>query len=289
MRARNALKFEEFSIFYFIAFRYLTDFEPVTCLGKGGFGVVFESKNKLDDNHYAVKRIKLPKIEAARKKVMREVKFLAKLDHKNIVRYFNTWLERPPPGWQESQDKWWREQRDKFPSNMSASFFSSMNEEHEEEEDTEDPTQSETRPLEDSLVLPTRGGKEDSFSIRFEASETGDGEESNEGEDESSHGVHFEISGEGDASLLSSESSACADALAWDEQRLISKRRGEEEEKERREHVYLYIVMQLCQKESLKDWLRSCRVERSRARSLHMFHEICLGVEYVHSQGLIHR
>merc|ERR1712038_1282903 len=52
---------------------------------------------------------------------------------------------------------------------------------------------------------------------------------------------------------------------------------------------YLYIVMQLCQKESLKTWLRSCTVERNRIRSLQMFNEICLGVEYVHSQGLIHR
>jgi hypothetical protein len=36
---------------------------------------------------------------------MREVKILAKLDHKNIVRYFNTWLERPPAGWQEDQGR----------------------------------------------------------------------------------------------------------------------------------------------------------------------------------------
>lgn len=78
--------------------RYLQDFEPVQCLGKGGFGVVFEAKNRLDDINYAVKRIRLPKVEEARRKVMREVKFLAKLDHKNIVRYFNTWLERPPAG-----------------------------------------------------------------------------------------------------------------------------------------------------------------------------------------------
>ena len=70
------------------------------CLGKGGFGVVFEAKNKIDDIHYAVKRIQLPKSEDSRKKVMREVKFLAKLDHKNIVRYFNTWIESPPSGWQ---------------------------------------------------------------------------------------------------------------------------------------------------------------------------------------------
>lgn len=40
--------------------RFLTDFSPVHCLGKGGFGVVFEAKNKIDDCHYAIKRIPLP-------------------------------------------------------------------------------------------------------------------------------------------------------------------------------------------------------------------------------------
>nr|CAD7426267.1 unnamed protein product [Timema monikensis] len=40
--------------------RYLTDFDPVRCLGKGGFGIVFEAKNKIDDWHYAIKRIALP-------------------------------------------------------------------------------------------------------------------------------------------------------------------------------------------------------------------------------------
>jgi hypothetical protein len=28
--------------------RFLTDYEPLRCLGFGGFGVVFESKNKID-------------------------------------------------------------------------------------------------------------------------------------------------------------------------------------------------------------------------------------------------
>merc|ERR1719330_911947 len=47
--------------------RYLTDYEPVQCLGAGGFGVVFESKNKLDEIHYAVKRVRLPSREKSKK------------------------------------------------------------------------------------------------------------------------------------------------------------------------------------------------------------------------------
>ena len=40
--------------------RYLTDFEHELCLGKGGFGLVFQAKNKVDDCKYAIKRIRLP-------------------------------------------------------------------------------------------------------------------------------------------------------------------------------------------------------------------------------------
>ena len=59
---------------------------------------MFEARNKIDDSLYAVKRIELPKIEEAKNKVMREVKTLAKLEHKNIVRYYHSWKETPPSG-----------------------------------------------------------------------------------------------------------------------------------------------------------------------------------------------
>lgn len=44
----------------FFTSRYLNDFDTLRCLGKGGFGVVFEVKQKIDECHYAIKRIVLP-------------------------------------------------------------------------------------------------------------------------------------------------------------------------------------------------------------------------------------
>lgn len=87
--------------------RFQTDFDMLQCLGKGGFGVVFEVKNKIDDCNYAIKRIILPKNKQSRERVMREVKTLANCEHHNIVRYFQAWVESPPPGWQEKEDQVW--------------------------------------------------------------------------------------------------------------------------------------------------------------------------------------
>lgn len=30
---------------------------------------------------------------------------MAKLDHPGIIRYFHTWMERPPENWQQAKDK----------------------------------------------------------------------------------------------------------------------------------------------------------------------------------------
>ncbi|XP_064118578.1 eukaryotic translation initiation factor 2-alpha kinase 3-like [Macrobrachium nipponense] len=88
--------------------RYLTDFKPMRCLGRGGFGVVFQVYNNLDENEYAVKRITLPSKEESAERVKREVRALAKLNHTNIVRYYNSWLESPPVGWHSEEDNLWK-------------------------------------------------------------------------------------------------------------------------------------------------------------------------------------
>ncbi|KOB66624.1 Eukaryotic translation initiation factor 2-alpha kinase 4 [Operophtera brumata] len=54
----------------------------------------FEVKNKLDGGLYAIKRIKLnPESVNLNKKITREVKLLSRLNHENVVRYYNAWIE----------------------------------------------------------------------------------------------------------------------------------------------------------------------------------------------------
>ncbi len=78
--------------------RYANEYTHVGCLGRGGFGVVFEARNDMDGCAYAIKRVCVRDSEENRDRLTREVKALARLDHPGIVRYFMAWIERPPAG-----------------------------------------------------------------------------------------------------------------------------------------------------------------------------------------------
>ncbi|KAF9170632.1 Eukaryotic translation initiation factor 2-alpha kinase [Mortierella sp. AD010] len=74
--------------------RYKHDFVEICKLGKGGFASVFKARNKLDGIEYAIKKIRLRGSSKVRyEKIFREIKFLARLDHKNVIRYYSSWLE----------------------------------------------------------------------------------------------------------------------------------------------------------------------------------------------------
>uniref|UniRef100_A0A3Q3VKN1 Eukaryotic translation initiation factor 2-alpha kinase 2 n=1 Tax=Mola mola TaxID=94237 RepID=A0A3Q3VKN1_MOLML len=62
-------------------------FDPLECLGSGGFGSVYKARQRLLQKLYAVK------IVTCQEKCLREVGTLSDLQHPNIVRYYNSWME----------------------------------------------------------------------------------------------------------------------------------------------------------------------------------------------------
>ena len=54
--------------------------------------------------------------------------------------------------------------------------------------------------------------------------------------------------------------------------------------------MYLYIQMQLCMKQSLKDWLSTNDLQtRGSGKAVAVFDQIVCAVHYVHMKGMIHR
>ncbi|XP_037383686.1 eukaryotic translation initiation factor 2-alpha kinase 3 isoform X1 [Talpa occidentalis] len=347
--------------------RYLTDFEPVQCMGRGGFGVVFEARNKVDDCNYAIKRIRLPNRELAREKVMREVKALAKLEHPGIVRYFNAWLEAPPEKWQEKMDEIWLKDEStdwpiSSPSPMDAPSvkirrmdpFSTK--EHIE---IIDPSPRRSRSFSVGISCGQTSSSESQFSpLEFSETDHRDVSESVGGVcnlpdscladcdvedgtlDGNDEGHSFELCPseaspfvrERTSSSIVFEDSGCDNASSKEELKTNRLRIGShyankltalkhstskssseptlsispprpttlsldltkntaDKLQPSSPKVYLYIQMQLCRKENLKDWMNSrCTIEeRERSVCLHIFLQIAEAVEFLHSKGLMHR
>ena len=72
--------------------RYKNDFIEAGRLGRGGYGEVVRARNKLDGRFYAIKLIRSHSTSALNV-VLSEIMLLSQLNHPNVVRYFNAWLE----------------------------------------------------------------------------------------------------------------------------------------------------------------------------------------------------
>lgn len=71
---------------------YLNNFVEIGRLGRGGFGEVVKAKHKLENQVYAIKKIKQNSASALAG-VLSEIVMLSKLNHPNVVRYFTAWTE----------------------------------------------------------------------------------------------------------------------------------------------------------------------------------------------------
>ncbi|XP_013108185.2 eukaryotic translation initiation factor 2-alpha kinase [Stomoxys calcitrans] len=344
--------------------RFQSDFDLMQCLGRGGFGVVFEAKNKLDDCKYAIKRITLPNKEESRMRVMREVKTLANCEHQNIVRYFQSWVEKPPPGWQEEEDSKWlasemstsiqietpTDTQSVFPAKIDKnqqlrSWMESMtstacSSEHgydnrlidldeDEDEDSCIVFRSESQSLalresesdDESVVDNKKKSQNGAISIDIHSNSTDlSFSRGRRNIDYSQLSDSFQIefvgSANGEEEMQAEivlEEFAISNASNAGQNRKKNRPRdlalnisgggagaGAEQNNNCREHVsnpvkpvqnkvYLYIQMQLCRKESLRDWLRDNVTENRLEYIASIFHQIVDAVDYVHYKGLIHR
>lgn len=314
--------------------RFQSDFDMVQCLGKGGYGVVFEVTNKLDRCQYAIKRIAMPKSQTKHDAVLREVKTLAGCDHQNIVRYFNSWVEKPPPGWQEREDRVWME-RDALSHSIAIDTASTEGTSHHEHVHMRSFANNKLGSMISNLKTnecvsfddelrksnfqPRRhtlndDNDDDSF-IQFVHSENGksatdrhssddDSDDEEDSEEDKSNSV-FSNTNKSDAErpthldLLpkpnnewsvrgkgSATSGVCSDGF----QKPMTHRRPMSLDLNAPiPRWYLYIQMQLCRKESLKDWLRKSDMIVRANQTYTIFKQIVEAVEYVHLKGLIHR
>ncbi|KAL0269936.1 UNVERIFIED_CONTAM: hypothetical protein PYX00_007511 [Menopon gallinae] len=253
--------------------RYLTDFEPVACLGRGGFGVVFEAKNKIDDCHYAIKRIVLPISQESKDRVMREVKALAKLDHHHIVRYFHAWTECPPPGWQETHDRLLIDRLD-----MSSGLEPTSTRRKHIPLSTTSAMNSSRIEFKDGFIPPARSEISDSYIVFDEAYQKDSESKFSETKYKAESIVNVASESEESDRFTKSRVNR-PKTLTFSERTCDLNCKPKD---------YLYIQMQLCQRESLRDWLTS-HVDRDYNHVLRIFDQILQAVEHIHLHELIHR
>lgn len=262
--------------------RLKCDFEELQFLGKGGFGNVIKVRNRLDNCLYAVKRIPLkPKSVQFTKRITREVQLISRLNHENVVRYYNAWIE-------------------------------SSEEQSSSSNSTDTDSASKNKPVEDSLL---ELNKIEAPSLRADR-QSGDESWWKEGEED---GSESSSSGSQDSvrspqkshstSFFSSKSKSSErivfDAAKIDESvlqfgDLMDTESEDSEEGEDWQETesdsslevkglqYLYIQMEYCEKSTLRNLIDE-GLHQDEECVWRLFREIVEGLAHIHTQGIIHR
>ncbi|CAL8138262.1 unnamed protein product [Orchesella dallaii] len=281
--------------------RLHNEFQVLEWLGKGGFGDVLKVKNKLDSRIYALKRIKLnPRNRQLNKKITREVKLLSQLNHENVVRYFNSWIETVEEDETEESNtesmstentsprKFNKEpsvrfQLDKIPelnqnslgfmdniedlappmkdSEWSISYANDVGNDGDDSEDSSD----EVDLFGTSFLRLTT---DDSDAVIFETDSRTGASETDDTAEESSRSKRFPIEPN---HVPSKNDSASPTNLPL-----------------HREAQYMYIQMEFCEKSTLRTAIDDNLYE-DLDRTWRLFREIVEGLVHIHQQGMIHR
>ena len=237
--------------------RLQTEFQTMSFIGKGAYGDVLKVRNILDNRQYAIKRIPLSaKNKQLYRKMTREVELLSRLNHENVVRYFNSWIE----------------------TTQTSEIF-----ENDEECDSSEQSMSRKNSLvrtrsQNHLALSANdddddSSDDDSFSPAYNnfIGNPGDNDDS-----DSDDGIEF-VDSKGQV-------------VKYDEESSDSEKRekGNGDGTIIRQNFVLYIQMEFCEKSTLRTAIDE-NLYQDKERFWKLFREIVEGLAHIHQQGMIHR
>uniref|UniRef100_A0A8D2L6V2 eIF-2-alpha kinase GCN2 n=1 Tax=Varanus komodoensis TaxID=61221 RepID=A0A8D2L6V2_VARKO len=253
--------------------RYYTEFEELQLLGKGAFGAVIKVQNKLDGCCYAVKRIHINPSSKQFRRIKGEVTLLSRLNHENIVRYYNAWIEKHERPLRNDLASETTEEK-------KASEKLALNGKTEEESMDDIEANAPPPVLTSSVEWST--SCERSSSARFSAA---DQESSDDDDDDDGDMGYYPfhprtfIVNRLDFEL---PSHSCQDSLICGRgcslvEASTDKRTGS-----------AMILMEYCERSTLRDTIDQGLYEDT-SRLWRLFREILDGLAYIHEKGMIHR
>ncbi|XP_059478239.1 eIF-2-alpha kinase GCN2 isoform X2 [Neocloeon triangulifer] len=244
--------------------RVHTEFEVLKWLGKGAFGDVLKVKNKLDARVYALKRIKLnPRNKTLIRRITRECKLLSRLNHENVVRYYNSWIESALVAPNDEPDT----------SLASATTEVGLGQ-----------TTEENANLEKSILANASV----EWSVSYEARPQfyNFGSDSSSSDEDEDAGPWAAIFPPDQSSSIVFEGEVQDEEL---EDQVDSQASGSRQEHEPKEIQFLYIQMEFCEKSTLRNAIDSGELYSDEQRVWRLFREIVEGLAHIHQQGMIHR
>ncbi|KAF2999347.1 hypothetical protein E8E13_005709 [Curvularia kusanoi] len=229
--------------------RYAEDWVEQGRLGKGGYGEVVKARNKVDGRIYAIKKIK-QKSSSALTEVLSEVMLLSRLNHPSVVRYYTAWPEGDTGASAEMS-----EDESAFDSDESGS----------ESDTSHGGTQSLTYSRSTGLDFISSNG----YKIEFG---------SDVGSDDDDGAVVFGSDSEEDGTGTASGPRSP----------LVRRRTASGTFVARSTRSILYIQMEFCEKQTLRDLIRRGLYDEPE-EYWRLFRQILEGLAHVHGHGIIHR
>ncbi|XP_029456049.1 eIF-2-alpha kinase GCN2 isoform X2 [Rhinatrema bivittatum] len=261
--------------------RYLNEFEELQLLGKGAFGDVIKVQNKLDGCYYAVKRVQINPTSKHFRRIKGEVTLLSRLNHENIVRYYNAWIEKhqcPIPSTKVPDTS----QEQEVLSRCDQSLRNELDIADDVEENAPAPI------LTSSVEWSTSCERSSSAKC------SGSHEDSSDDDDDNAEDVFsqsFLPSTNSDSDIIFENKDENSKSHIQDEE---CKNNCREDSRDSEKHPgtqavhYLYIQMEYCEKSTLRDTIDQ-GLHLDNIRLWRLFREILDGLAYIHDQGMIHR